>query len=284
MAKRTQKQRRQPLPELEVVDPRWLLKASAAVVALAVVCAYLSVCALFWYGQWQLVLHPVRTSSVSPASFGLTAEPVSFGDVRGWWFAPPTAGAPTVLMLPGGDASAAALLGRVRTLQEAGTGVLLFDYRGFGPSGSQHPTEKTMEGDSESALAFLTGPRDVPPRSVVVFGEGLGASLAVRLCAEHTELPALILEAPGGDFHETARSDSRARLVPFDMLFDEDFPLAGPLHTLATPKLLISYTTGPPPPVVQQAAVPKVMLEVPSGSDDAAIATAVRRFLGENLR
>jgi pimeloyl-ACP methyl ester carboxylesterase len=269
----------------DVVDPKWLLQVAGAIVALSLACAYLTVCGLFWYAQWQLVLHPVRTSTMTPASVGLQAEPVTFGEggqVHGWWFLAATPRASAVMMLPGGDGSAADLLPRVKTLHEAGASVLLFDYRGFGPSGGQHPTETTMEADSESALAFLTGPRAVPSHSVTMYGKGLGASLAVRLCAEHPELPALILEAPDGDFAERARVDTRARLVPFGLLFNQDFPLADPLHGLATPKLLISYTSGPPPEVVRRAADPKVMLEIPSAADDADIAAAVRRLLDEH--
>src|ERR1700712_3723221 len=44
----------------EVVDPRWLIRAFAAMVALALVCGYLTLGLLFYMGSWQLALRPTH--------------------------------------------------------------------------------------------------------------------------------------------------------------------------------------------------------------------------------
>ena len=267
----------------EVVELGWLLRAGALVLALGLVCAYITVCGLFVHGEWQLVLHPVRAAAHSPAEYGLKAEDVRFGtgdELHGWWIAGGSAAEPTVMMLPSGDGSAGDWLARAGTLHEAGVDVLLFDYRGYGASGGRHPDEASMETDSESGLAYLTGARGVPAGSVVVFGAGAGASLAVRLCGEHPEVPAMILEAADGDFGERAKIDARASIVPFGILFHETFPFADRLHTLKTPKLLISYTTGAPPEVIARASDPKTMLEIPGAAASKDVIEGVRRFLG----
>jgi pimeloyl-ACP methyl ester carboxylesterase len=263
-----------------VVDPKWLLKAFAAVVAVALVFAYIAVCMLFYHGQWQLVLHPSRAPERQPADAGLQAQAVTFGDgLKGWWIPSQTPSDPTVLMLPAGDGNAGDWLFRAKTLHASHVNVLLFDYRGYGASAGQHPEEKTMQVDAESALSYLTASGRVSAGRLLVFGAGVGASLAVRLCSEHPEITLLVLEEPDGDFYERARRDARASIAPFGMLFHEDFPLADALHRLKTPKLLITYTKGPPPAIVERAGDPKTTLEIPSASDEGEILHAVRRSL-----
>ena len=53
-------------PTPEAVHPLWLVKALAAVLLAAVLCGYLTLCLLFYQGQWQLVLHPSRDTSIHP--------------------------------------------------------------------------------------------------------------------------------------------------------------------------------------------------------------------------
>ena len=270
----------------EVVDPRWLLKALLAALAVAVACAYVLVCALFYLQQWQLVLHPSRTVAQLPSSAGLQYEEVHFfpdasghPQLDGWWMPGDTPGEPTALLLHNGSGSMSDSLQDARALHDARLNVFLFDYRGFGRSAGQHPTKQSMEADSEAALAWLGASKNVASAQTIVFGDHLGASLAVRLCAQHQKLAGLILQQGDGDFASRAAADRRAKIVPFRLLFHEDFPLADPLHALATPKLLISYTEGRSPVDVQRAADPKMTFEIDKPANTPAIHEALRRFL-----
>src|SRR4030081_3418078 len=58
----------------EVVHPLWLIKALAAVFLAAVFCGYLTLCLLFYQGQWQLVLHPSRDTSIQPLAVNPPAK------------------------------------------------------------------------------------------------------------------------------------------------------------------------------------------------------------------
>ena len=273
----------------EVVDPGWILKALGVVIVLAVVCAYLAVCGLFSYGQWQLVLQPSRTVAKTPSDIGLAATAVRFGvdasgqpQLDGWWIPGDSPAYPTVLMLHSGQGSLSDALPDARMLHDAQLNVLLFDYRGFGRSGGQHPTEAWMEEDAESALHYINDTHGVPDSSVIAYGNSAGAALAAKLCAEHKDIAGIILQNPDGDFEARVRQDSRARMVPVGLLFHERFPLAERLHTLATPKLIITSTNdksalGP------QIADPKMTVELPPGENQAARHEAVRRFLDTYL-
>jgi hypothetical protein len=99
----------------------------------------------------------------------------------------------------------------------------------------------------------------------VTYGTGIGASLAARLAASHDTIPALILDTPRADLLDVARRDPRATLLPVRLLFHERFPLAEPLSTLRTPKLLLSRTTEPDQSF-RNAADPKLTVELTTPS------------------
>jgi pimeloyl-ACP methyl ester carboxylesterase len=269
-----------------VVSPGWILKAVGAIVALGLLCAYITLCAFFYMGQWQLVLHPSRSVATTPAAVGLNFAPVRFGDdvagqpqLTGWWMPSDTAADATVLMLHSEKGSMSDALGDAKALHEARLNVFLFDYRGYGQSEGRHPSESLMRADALSALNYLTQTRQLPASSVVVYGSGLGASLATELCAKHTDLPALILVSGDGDTESRIIRDQRSAIVPMRLLLRERFPLADPLSSLHTPKLLISYTGSQPPVEAQRAASPKMTAELPPASPPGSITPVVRRFL-----
>ncbi len=285
--KRQQAQSTAPASQPELVDPVWMLKAVAAVIVVAAVCAYIAICTLYWRGQWQIVLSPSRTVASSPSVVGLAFENIRFGpnasgqpELTGWWIPTAQQNDPTVLVMHGGSGTMSDTLRQARLLHDARLNVLLFDYRGFGKSSGAHPSEAQMERDTEAAFQYVTNLRHAPAASVIAFGEGLGASLATKLSGDHHEIGALILEDADGDFETRAALDTRSRIVPVSLLFRQKFPLADPLHSLATPKLLISYTkSGTPPVAFARAGDPKLTAEIASPDDTAAWTTTLRRFL-----
>jgi uncharacterized protein len=236
---------------IPLVEVTWILKALAAVVLVALICAYATICVLFSKGQWQLVLHPSRTVATTPATLNLPYTEVHFGvdetglpQLTGWWIpAGPSDEATTTqhtaLILHGADGSVADALPSAQLLHAQHLNVLLFDYRGYGQSLGQHPTQSSMQADAADALTYLTATRSISPSSIVIYGTGIGASLAVHLCAQNPNIPALILQSPDGDLTDRAARDPRSKIVPFRLLFNQTFPLAVPLQTLPTPKLIL---------------------------------------------
>jgi len=275
-----------PRPQVvEVVDPRWLLKAGAITLLAALFCAYLTLCLLFYQGQWQFALHPTRPVAQTPAALSLPFEPVRFGvdatgtpQLSGWFIPSDSPGASTALLLHSGDGNIADALPLAQRLHTARFNVLLFDYRGYGASSGQHPTEQLMQGDAESALTFLASTRGIPLGRIIPVGQGIGASLATRLCGQHPELPALVLDAPIGDIEASVAHDPRTKLIPTGLFLNQHFALADPLSTLKTPKLIVSYTNTQPPLAAHRVADPKMTVEFPR-SDDIAFVQNLTRFL-----
>jgi uncharacterized protein len=286
------KRRSQPPTTPETVDPIWLVKAIAATVFVAIICGYLALCFLFYQGQWQLVLHPIRTSTAPPSIDGAPYQLIHFGpdesaipQLTGWWIPATSASRyanTTILSLPPGDGSLAASIPTLSSLHSLGLNIFAFDYRGYGQSADTHPNQQKMTQDADSAWQYLTSSRATPAKQIVPYGMGAGASLAAHLATAHPTIPALILDSPHTDLLDVARRDSRSGLLPLNLFFHENFPLIDPLKTLQTPKLLLSSSKSPneSPAAYRTASNPKTIVELPS---KAIYSQNITKFLDQYL-
>ncbi len=211
------------------VSGRWLLAAFAVTLAAAALCAYAVLCLLFYQGQWQLLFHPSRAISATPSSVGLAFDDIRF-DVTdagiprldGWWI-PASANspsAPTILFLHGARGSLSDCVPALAALRNLGVNVFAIDYQGFGHSAGRHPTERLLNSDAAASWTYLTGTRHIPARMIVVYGDGVGATLSARLAARFT--PAgVILQDPNPPARQIFLSDARARILPLFLLQKE---------------------------------------------------------------
>ena len=278
----------QPLPP-DVVSPVWLVKAIALTILAALICGYLTFCWLFYQGQWQLVLHPTRTSANPTSISGISYEPIRFSpdesanpQLSGWWIPSDPGGryaALTILFLPDGNGSLANSIPLLASLHNLGINVFAFDYRGYGQSAPARPSQRSMTRDTDSAWQYLTATRAISAQRIVPYGTGVGTSLATRLAADHNTIPAVILDTPRADLLDVAMRDPRTRLLPVRLLFHERSPLAEPLTNLRTPKLLLSRSTSPDQTFLH-AADPKFTVEFASPSE-ALYNQSLTRFLDQ---
>jgi len=224
------------------ISVRWLLGAAAIVLFAACTCAWLALCLLYWQGSWQLLYHPISAITRTPASEGLAFESVHFAatetgttQLTGWWM-PARESKFTVLYLHGADGNLSDTLDTLTTLHQQNLTLFAIDYRGYGQSlpilGGNHPSEKRLRQDAEWALTWLTLTRQVPARSIIVCGSGLGANLATRVAADHSELAGVILIQPFRNPLATVFSDPRSRLVPSHLLVKDRFDLNAPSAAL----------------------------------------------------
>jgi pimeloyl-ACP methyl ester carboxylesterase len=280
----------QPAPQPEVVDPIWLVKAIAFTVLAALFCGYLTFCFLFYQGQWQIVLHPTRTVTRPPSISGAPYELIRFGpdesatpQLTGWWI-PAVPGSSrystiTLLFLPGSDGSLIDSIPTLANLHNLGINVFAFDYRGYGQSAVLHPNQQSMTHDTDAAWQYLRTSRAIAEVQIIPYGTGVGASLATHLAVIHPAISALVLDSPHADLLQTALRDPRSRLLPVRLLFHDRFPLAEPLATLHTPKLLL-FRTSSPDQAFRTAADPKLMVEFTTPSE-ALYTQSLTRFLDQ---
>ncbi len=287
----------------EVVDPVWLLRAIGVTIVVALVCGYLTLCLLFYQGQWQLVLHPSRSNPAPDKIAGLPFQIVHFGvdesgapQLTGWFIpAESTAlhGAYTILYLPSGDGSLADSVATLASLHDAGVNLFAFDYRGYGQSSPTRPNQVRMTADAQSAWRYLTVSRSVAPARIILYGNGVGASLAAQLANDHSETPAIVLEAPLPNVMREVLTDPRVKWLPVSLLFHENFALSPLMVKLKTPKLFIidgrkdagAASAEDVQSLTSAAATPKIIATLNSADVGQPLyREQITRFLDQTLR
>jgi pimeloyl-ACP methyl ester carboxylesterase len=233
-----------------------LLTAAALSIAAAAFCAWGALCLLFWQGSWQLLYHPASAITRTPASAGLTFDPVAFATteaaearLKGWWIpAEPGAhyGRFTVLYLHGQDGNLSDSINALAALHQVGLNVFAFDYRGYGQSQFQRPSESGLREDADWAIQYLTGTRHVAANTIILDGRDLGANLAVEVAAAHPELAGVVLESPLEEPMNAIFNDPRAHMVPAHLLVRDRFYTEQAAAKLKIPSLWI-YQAGPEP-------------------------------------
>lgn len=109
------------------------------------------------------------------------------------WYRPPPDGAPVLVYFHGNGGHLAYRSNRMERFSQAGLGVLMPEYRGYGGNPGT-PTETGLYADAAAALEFLFA-QGISANRLVIYGESLGSAVAVHAAATH-KVAALILEAP----------------------------------------------------------------------------------------
>ena len=175
---------------------------------LVAVAGLLCLTALMLAFERRLIYFPHRTLELLPQDLGMAFEEERLAaegaEIHAWWL--PVEGARfDVLVCNGNAGNISYRLERARLMQQRlGTGVLLFDYRGYGLS-SGSPNEEGTYRDARAAYRFLVEKKGLAPERLVLFGESLGAAVAVQLAREKPAA-ALVLESPFTSIPEMARA------------------------------------------------------------------------------
>jgi len=200
---------------------------------------------VFFVPQGKLVATPgdfeVRYREVS-------IEPAPGVFLHGWFLpGKPPVGA-TIVFLHGNAQNISYHQASVLWLPRRHFNVLLYDYRGYGRSGGVSTVENAIE-DFGAVMATVAKQPEAAGRPVVVFGQSLGASLAIAAVARWQDrypVAAVVLDSPFSDFRGIVREKVSAVwwlrpvsifvpvLIPGEPVLREDIAKLAP-----TPVLLI---------------------------------------------
>lgn len=164
----------------------------------------------------------------------LTADGLELGG----WFLPGDGDAPVVLVASGNAGHRGYRAPLAEALHDAGLGVLLFDYRGYGGNPGS-PSEGGLALDVRAARNFLLEDAGVPPERLFYFGESLGAAVVTELATEHP--PAgLVLRSP---FEDLASVGSvHYPLLPVRALLRDRYPVAEHMRDVDAPTTILYGT------------------------------------------
>ncbi|WP_236686419.1 alpha/beta hydrolase [Paramagnetospirillum magnetotacticum] len=148
--------------------------------------------------QRDMIYHPGKTRT-RPDEAGLPEMvPVPIKSADGWiatsWYAAPRSpGRPTVVFFHGNSGTLADRAHKARAFLDAGMGVLLVEYRGYGGNAGR-PSERGLYADAEAAMRWLIG-QGVSSRRLVLYGESLGSGIAMEMAIRY-EVMMVVLESP----------------------------------------------------------------------------------------
>jgi len=221
-----------------------LLGSLAVVAATAGGCAYLDV------KQREWIFRAQRDVQATPADHGLPHEDLWLA-VRGngsadervhaWWIPAAEAGKPTLLYLHGSRWSMSNNLFRIARLRGMGFSVLAIDYRGFGRSDGDLPSEAQAYADAQAAWEHLRV-REPDPGRRFVFGHSLGGAVAIELATRNGDVAGLIVESTFTSMRDMAAAMGYGGL-PIGAVLTQRFDSLDKVARLATPVLFVHGTS-----------------------------------------
>ena len=189
---------------------RRLLRRVALGFVAVILSIYIAILILLFVRQRQL-LFPAGVEPPSLERAGLVGlmEPVKIVTaddltLLSWYRRPPTANAPLVVLFHGNGGTIEIRAAKARAYIDAGFGVLLVEYRGYGGNPGS-PSEAGLNADGRAALAFAAA-QGAPSTRWILIGESLGTGVAVQMAVEN-HISALVLEAPYTSVADVAQSD-----------------------------------------------------------------------------
>ncbi len=166
-----------------------------------------------------------------------TGEPVK---LHGLWHPHPDlrqrADAPVLLYLHGARWNVTGSAFRIRRMQELGFSVLAVDYRGFGKSTQQLPSEKLAAEDARAAWDWLA--QRHPERPRYIFGHSLGGAIAIELARQVQDERGTLVEGTFTSIPDVV-STFRWGWLPISPLITQRFESVSKVADIGSPLLVV---------------------------------------------
>ena len=182
-----------------------------------------------------------------------------------------------VLYLHGNGSNVGANVEHANRFHRLGVSVFLIDYRGYGKSQGDFPSESRVYEDVQQAWDYLVKQRGINPNQIYIYGHSLGGAIAIDLAVRHPEAAGLIVE---GSFTSVrAMVDFQKplfRVFPIDLLLAQRFDSLSKVDRLQMPVLFIHGTADSVVPaemskkMFDAAPEPKQLYMVPNGGHNNA--------------
>jgi alpha-beta hydrolase superfamily lysophospholipase len=144
--------------------------------------------------------------------------------------------APVLLYLHGARYNVTGSAFRARRMEELGFSVLAIDYRGFGKSTNELPSEATAYEDARAAWNWLG--EKYPERPRYIFGHSLGGAIAIELAAAVDDEAGTLVE---GTFTSIADVVSTFKWgwLPVSLLITQRFEAVKRVPDIGSPLLVV---------------------------------------------
>jgi alpha-beta hydrolase superfamily lysophospholipase len=213
-------------------------------------------------------------------------------NIHGWWWPAERKNAPAILYLHGVRWNLTGQLFRIQQLRALGFSVLAIDYRGFGKSHGELPSEARVYVDARDAWERLEALQPDPALRLI-YGHSLGGAVAVDLAAELGQkaakdgsvVPAqgLVIESTFTSLGDVATAMADTSL-PVRWLLSQKFDSIDKIPEINMPLLVVHGAADNyvPPRFSEQlfkaAHEPKHLLLVPGGTHNNSMSLAGKNY------
>ncbi len=190
--------------------------------------------------QRSLQYVPDRRPAGSPADHGLRqmqAVAVTTADgltLQAWYQPPREAGGKVVVYFHGNAGHHAHRASKIVYFLEAGYGVYLCGYRGYGGNPGR-PNEQGLYADARAGIEWLQR-AGIALGDMIFYGESIGGGVAVQMAYESAP-PVVILEAPFSTAVDVARQ--RYFWLPVDRLMRDKYANIEKIKSIKTDLLIV---------------------------------------------
>ncbi|MFW9268087.1 alpha/beta hydrolase [Pseudomonas sp. NR3] len=225
--------------------------------------------------------------------FDLKPKQLRAGEnIHGWWWPAERKDAPAILYLHGVRWNLTGQLFRIQQLRALGYSVLAIDYRGFGKSQGDLPSESSVYEDARIAWERLETLQPDPALRLI-YGHSLGGAVAVDLAADLAQkaassgsaVPArgLVIESTFTSLGDVATAMADTSL-PVRWLLSQKFDSIDKIGQINMPLLIVHGAADRyvPPRFSEQlfnaAREPKRLLLVPGATHNNSMSLAGRTY------
>jgi uncharacterized protein len=210
---------------------------------------YVTVCGLLYWQQQRLMFHPSKSLEHTPSLYQLTYQdlwiPVvnasgKSEQLHGWWIPAKNANAPVMLYFHHNAMNIGSNVSQALQFHKLGYTIVLFDYRGFGQSEGDFPTEAQVYEDGQAAWNYLTQTRQISPSKIVIYGHSIGGAIAIDLATKHPEAAALIVQSSFTSMRDMTKRFGVYWVLPIELLLKQRFESQSRVHS---PPLGVSEET-----------------------------------------
>jgi alpha-beta hydrolase superfamily lysophospholipase len=197
--------------------------------------------------------------------------------IHAWWWPDESPGAPIVYYLHGAHWNLTGHLNRIAQLRRFGFSVFAIDYRGFGKSDGDLPSEASVYEDARAGWRWVVA-REPDPARRYIYGHSLGGAVAIDLAASLGATDGahgLVVESSFTNFAEMASVVTRG-ILPAAML-SQKFDSLAKIGRVPMPVLIVHGQGDRFVPVrfsealYAAAPAPKRLLIVPNGSHNNSL-------------
>lgn len=203
---------------------------------LGIVLFYALFCSALYFMQRSMMYFPDKNKP--PAlEIGETVSVTSTDGqkIESWYFPPSITGKPVIIYFHGNAGHYGHRAHKAIHYLQAGYGVLLAEYRGYGGN-SGEPTEEGIYLDARAQVNWLINKQKISTDNIVIYGESIGSGPAVQMATEFP-VKALILESPFASLYE--RASSRYFFMPVNLLLKDRYMNTEKIGSVTFPLFII---------------------------------------------